>query len=235
MHFNVLLSSGSSNINLCVCVCVCVYMFVCILCDCICDQLAAKSYTGSADRADRRQSGFDQSQLPWWLGIRPITSDVIGGTCAKTMQWQSKDNAMQCNVFLHLIVWFHQEWIGRSNVFSHRRRHWPRIFQLVECMWKCLTMSYNDLQCLTIKDNVKQCKTLYLPAGSVHVKNRRHHQNTKHQSSPMSYTPDIILILDCKKADHYIAISSGNKSCELAGWNDFLIDIHLMHGSVQRL
>ena len=72
-----------------------------------------------------------------------------------------------------------------------------------------------------------------LPAGWVHVKNRRHHQNTKHQSSPMSYTPDIILILDCKKRTTNIAISSGNKICELAGWNDFIIDIHLIHGSVQ--
>ena len=149
----------------CVCVCVCVHVCkeklsvnrqcVCVFCVFVCvmrsDQLAAKSYTGSADRADRRQSGFDQSRLPWWLGIRPITSDVIGATCAKTMQWQSKDNAKA--VFLHLIVWFHQEWIGRSNVFSHRRRHWPRIFQLVECMWKTAditkTPNTSPHQCLT--------------------------------------------------------------------------------------
>ena len=187
--------------TVCVCVCVCEHVclyFVC-LCDCICDQLAAKSYTGSADRADRRQSGFDQSRLPWWLGIRPITSDVIGATCAKTMQWQSKDNAKV--VFLHLIVWFHQEWIGRSNVFSHRRRHWPRIFQLVECMWKT--------------------------ADITKTPNTSPHQCLTRLTSFSSWI--------AKKQTTNIAISSGNKSCELAGWNDFLIDIHLIHGSVQRL
>ena len=84
-------------LSVCLCVCACVYAFVC-LCTCVkrSDRLAAESYTvtgSSADRADRRQSGFDQSQLSWWLGIRPITADVIGGTCAKTMQRQCKDRA----------------------------------------------------------------------------------------------------------------------------------------------
>ena len=202
-------------------------MCVCVLCVCLCYE---KWSVGGEKLYRQRRSGgsapieFDQSRLPWWLGIRPITSDVIGATCAKTMQWQSKDNAKA--VFLHLIVWFHQEWIGLFDSIKS---------ELVDPMYflTVVDIGRESSSWLSACENVLQCKTMSIPAGWVHVKNRRHHQNTKHQSSPMSYTPDMILILDCKKRTTNVAISSGNKSCELARWNDFIIDIHLIHGSVQ--
>ena len=143
-------------------VCVCVYMFVCILCFCVFVWLYLWSVGGEKLYRQRRSGG----SAP--IGFRPIAASLVIGNSAnhvrrdrrhmckdnaKTIQIQCKERSTCANNAKTMnwisFIWVHQEWIGRSKVFSHRR-HWPRIFQLVECMWKCLTMSYNVRQCKTM-------------------------------------------------------------------------------------
>ena len=148
--------------TVCVCVCVC----TCLSVFCVFVWLYLWSVGGEKLYRQRRSGG----SAP--IGFRPIAASLVIGNSANHVRrdrsHMCKDNAMtiqrQCKGCIssfnclipsrvNWIVWFHQEWIGRSNVFSHRRRHWPRIFQLVECMWKTAditkTPNTSPHQCLT--------------------------------------------------------------------------------------
>ena len=105
---------------------------------CVCvipksDQLAAQVVQAtSADRAHRRQSGFDQSQFSWWLAIRPITSRLIGATCGNNPETMVQSALLYlfcysvciCPVCICPIVLGLADRIKNDpakDVFSHRR------------------------------------------------------------------------------------------------------------------
>ena len=111
---------------------------------CVCvipksDQLAAQVVQAtSADRAHRRQSGFDQSQFSWWLAIRPITSRLIGATCENNAETMVQSihfvfvllSVCICPIILFVFVPLFLDWLIVSRTIQ------PRMYFLTDdCYW----------------------------------------------------------------------------------------------------